>query len=217
MAGASDGGAPGDMGPVPTCQAPHPATHLTLSPHATSIDLSFASATAGVPTDRFAVRYRTTPISDASFDMALPPDQTPPAPGPQGSTVTTTISGLQPLKKYYVAVRALSACGAASPVALGTTVTPQQQFVVLHGCFIATAAYGTPLAEELAPLRAFRDRALLTNALGRVAVASYYALSPPLARAIASDERLRAGARAVIAPLVDLARAGLAAEAAVTP
>ena len=50
-----------------------------------------------------------------------------------------------------------------------------------------------------------RDRALLTNPLGRLAVASYYALSPPLANAIATDERLRAGARALLRPIVDVA------------
>ena len=58
-----------------------------------------------------------------------------------------------------------------------------------------------------APLR---DRALLANPLGKLAVAAYYAMSPPLARAIASDERLRcAGARTLLAPAVALARAWL--------
>jgi hypothetical protein len=73
---------------------------------------------------------------------------------------------------------------------------------VLHGCFIATAAFGTPLAAELAPLRAFRDRVLLGSPAGQLAVAIYYALSPPVANAIAADDRLRAGARALITPLV---------------
>jgi hypothetical protein len=205
------------MGTQPgnSCVAPDSPQHLALTPHATSVDLRFNSATTGVPTDHFVIRYRTTPITDASFDTALPPDQTPPAPGIQGSTVDTTVSGLQAVRRYYVGVRAFAACGASSPVVTATTVTQQQQFVILHGCFIATAAYGTPLASEIDTLRTVRDRALLTNPLGRIAVAGYYALSPPLARAITSDERLRAGARALIAPLVDLARAGLAARAAV--
>jgi hypothetical protein len=58
-----------------------------------------------------------------------------------------------------------------------------------------------------------RDRVLLTNPLGRLAVASYYALSPPIAGAIASDERLRAGARALLRPIVDAAEAGVRAAA----
>jgi hypothetical protein len=90
--------------------------------------------------------------------------------------------------------------------------TLKQKFVVLHGCFIATAAFGSAMAKELDLLRAMRDRALLTNPLGRLAVAGYYAMSPPIARAIATDERLRAGARTVLAPAVALAHAWLLSE-----
>ncbi|HEX8951374.1 MAG TPA: fibronectin type III domain-containing protein [Polyangia bacterium] len=204
------GGTPGDGGTGTTgCSAPLPVENLTLTPGATSVDVSFASAATGTPTNHFDVRYRDTAIDDASFTLANPSDMMPPAPGAPGSTVTTTISGLKPLKSYYVAVRALSACDAPSSVAVASTATAMQKFAVLHGCFIATAAYGTPMAEELDALRAVRDRALLTNPLGRLAVAAYYALSPPIARAIASDERLRAGARGLLGPVVAVARRSL--------
>ena len=66
---------------------------------------------------------------------------------------------------------------------------------MLHGCFIATAAFGSADGRSSTRCARFRDRALLTTPLGQLAVAVYYAMSPPLARAIASDERLRAGAR----------------------
>ncbi|MDB4964394.1 MAG: Fibronectin type domain protein [Myxococcales bacterium] len=196
------------------CAAPEAPVNLTLTPKATSVDVSFASAPGGIPANRFDIRYRDTPISDADFTSANPSDMTPPSPGTQGSVVTTSISGLHAEKSYYVAVRAFSTCDAPSPAAISSTVTTQQKFVVLHGCFIATAAYGTPLASEIDALRTVRDRALLTNPLGRLAVAGYYALSPPVAAAIATDERLRAGARALIGPIVDVARAGLRAAAA---
>jgi hypothetical protein len=89
-----------------------------------------------------------------------------------------------------------------------TVTTEQPRFTTLSGCFVATAAFGTAMAAELAPLRALRDRHLKPNALGALAVATYYAISPPIARALATDEMLRAGARALLRPLVALAAVG---------
>ena len=52
-------------------------------------------------------------------------------------------------------------------------------------CFVATAAYRSPLHPAVRLLRDFRDRRLLTNGIGRAFVAAYYRWSPPAARAIA--------------------------------
>ncbi|MCL0030285.1 carboxypeptidase regulatory-like domain-containing protein, partial [Thermodesulfovibrionales bacterium] len=54
-----------------------------------------------------------------------------------------------------------------------------------NGCVIATAAFGTPLAEEIDILREFRDEYLLTNELGQKFVAFYNRHSPALAEFIA--------------------------------
>ncbi len=70
------------------------------------------------------------------------------------------------------------------------------------GCFIATAAYGSPMAAEVHHLREFRDRYLLPYGPGRMVVRAYYALSPPIADTIAQSDHLRAVARVSLTPFV---------------
>src|SRR6185437_4893854 len=65
-------------------------------------------------------------------------------------------------------------------------------------CFIATAAYGSPMHPKLKYFRKFRDHVLLTNWLGRRFVHYYYKYSPPAANFIAKHETLRAMTRAVL-------------------
>ena len=71
-------------------------------------------------------------------------------------------------------------------------------------CFVATAAWGSPLEREVGRLRAFRDQRLLPSAFGQLFVAGYYAFGPSLAQVIAPDPRLRALSRRALAPLVAL-------------
>lgn len=201
-----------ECGPQPTdggttCAAPAPPTNLTLDARDTSVDISFASASTGPAAARFDVRYREgMAITDGDFLSAIPPSTPPPTPGAPGSPITMTITGLRPEQTYHVAVRAISSCDSASALATNDATTNRQKFATLSGCFIATAAYGSPLADELGPLRKLRDEHLLTNPLGRVFVGVYYAMSPRVAHVITRDERLRTAARTVVGPLVDLGR-----------
>jgi polyhydroxybutyrate depolymerase len=76
------------------------------------------------------------------------------------------------------------------------------------GCFIATAAYGTPTAKQLDVLRAFRDDVLLKSTVGARLVDFYYRTSPPVANFISRHEILRTLTRdLLINPIVWIVRA----------
>jgi hypothetical protein len=80
--------------------------------------------------------------------------------------------------------------------------TPAPQPAKKSGCFIATAAFGTPLDPRIDVLRQFRDERLLTDPLGRAFVRTYYTVSPPIAHAISMSEVLKQVVRGLIAPIV---------------
>ncbi|MGB6873625.1 MAG: C1 family peptidase [Dehalococcoidia bacterium] len=74
-------------------------------------------------------------------------------------------------------------------------------------CFIATAAYGTPMADEIETFREFRDGYLLTNPLGRAFVDFYYRVSPPLAEFITEHPSLKPMVRVALLPAVVMSTA----------
>lgn len=77
-----------------------------------------------------------------------------------------------------------------------------------RGCFIATACYGTPAAPQVAALRRFRDRHLMTRAAGRRFVDWYYRTSPPIADALERHPVARWAVRnLLVAPLATAVRA----------
>jgi len=70
------------------------------------------------------------------------------------------------------------------------------------GCFIATACYGTPMAEEVKTLCALRDQYLVTNPIGRDIVELYYRLSPEVANFIRDKEDLKTIVRECLKPFI---------------
>jgi len=84
-------------------------------------------------------------------------------------------------------------------VAAGGAVLP---LLPTPRCFIATAAYGTAMAEEIQVLREFRDEYLLTNPLGQALVDFYYRVSPPMAKFITEHPSLKPVVRVGLVPAV---------------
>ena len=72
------------------------------------------------------------------------------------------------------------------------------------GCFIATAAFGSPLAEEVWILRKLRDAYLKKNMIGKTLVSLYYRYSPALAHHIAKSQITRRAMRIALYPIVTL-------------
>jgi hypothetical protein len=69
-------------------------------------------------------------------------------------------------------------------------------------CFIATAAFGSPLAGQVEILRQFRDKYLLTNTPGRKFVSWYYRNGPVAANFIKDKPLVKAFVRIALYPLI---------------
>jgi hypothetical protein len=80
-------------------------------------------------------------------------------------------------------------------------------------CFIATAAYGTPLDGEIDTLRAVRDEYLLNNVVGTAFVDMYYQVAPTVADSVASSPVLAAVVRVVLVPVIFLGKMALTSPA----
>jgi hypothetical protein len=128
------------------------------------------------------------------------------SPGPPDTTSDVSVGGLVPDTEYAAGVVAHGRCG-DSPVSFARFRTPRLKYVQLHGCFVATAAFGSPLADEVDGLRRLRDRAMDASGLARAAVDLYYRAGPAAARALEGSDAGRALVRRALAPIATIAGA----------
>lgn len=72
-----------------------------------------------------------------------------------------------------------------------------------NGCFIATTAFGTPVAYEVNELRLFRDTWLVDRRYGRFFIKTYYTLSPNIANFISDKPVLKKIIRNGLKPIIN--------------
>lgn len=136
---------------------------------------------------------------------------------------SNTITGLMNGKRYYFRFANVDEAGNVFYFSGDSTATPANKQILtcdLHAkvpaevvglldgkeCFIATAAFGSPMAPQLDILRSFRDKFLITNSIGRWFVTKYYTYSPKWAQKIKKNETARAVVRATLSPVITMAQ-----------
>jgi hypothetical protein len=153
-------------------------------------------------TEHYEVRvWYGSEHSAAAFEEGLPLPRVQPV--QPGNRITVALSDLKSESRYTVGVRPRGAC-ADPPIAFTTFTTVIREFAQLSGCFIATAAYGGPLAPRLSGLRRARDGLRDHSALGAAAADAYARASPPMAEVLRASEAARAVVRTLLSPVADL-------------
>ncbi len=144
------------------------------------------------------------PVDESGFARWTPADA-PPVATP-GTVTEVTLDSLGPDTDYAVGLRARGACGWSNPT-FARVITGSVAYKRLSGCVIATAAYGSDLAPEVALLRRARDRAAARFGVARLAAVLYGETAPPLAALVGRSEVAREAVRGLLRPLVAVNRA----------
>jgi hypothetical protein len=155
----------------------------------------------------YEVRYLVgeTPITEANFasanevvfDVAI---------ASVGQPQELTLRNLLPETAYTVAIRAFDDCQNTSAISTATFTTAPRKIGEVDACFVATAAYGSLLANDVEMLRRFRDSLLKRSVLGELVVETYYTFGPPVAGVVGESDLLRSTARDLLAPIVNRVR-----------
>jgi hypothetical protein len=91
-----------------------------------------------------------------------------------------------------------------APVSRQTAAEPAEKDkpVKKKFCFIATAAYGSPMAQEVVLLQGFRDQYLARRSLGEKFIQAYYHFGPSFARRVSQNNALKLLTRFLLFPII---------------
>jgi hypothetical protein len=197
-----------DCHPLPA--APAAVTDMVvIDAQATSAVVEFRhSGVEGSPVGSYDIRLRQGRLVsqegfEEGFIEGVPVNRVDPE--KPGTMANVQLRELKPLTDYMIGVRALGRCGTQSTLVQKHFTTTDLEWKQLTGCFVATAAYGSPLAPAVATLRTLRDRARGRSALLATIVDLYERSSPPLAAVLRQNEGVRAFIRRLLAPALSAA------------
>ena len=154
----------------------------------------------------YEIRYMAgKEMTSANFSEGLLADITM-APAAPGELEEIMVPELLPNTHYWIGIRSVDEClNRSEPIIVSlTTLRPPTGSV--DACFIATAAYGSAMANEVIELRHFRDKILRKTVLGEVLVESYYALGPNVATWMGVSESARQSTRRMLQPIIDMVK-----------
>jgi hypothetical protein len=150
----------------------------------------------------YEIRYRVSePMTEDNFATGkLVTDVV--APEVAGNEQTVTLEGLLPETTYSIGIRAFDNCRNGSSLTIVEVATPPRPLGEVDACFVATAAYGSMMADDVELLRRFRDSLLSKTVFGELAIEAYYTFGPAFAGVVGESDLLRATARGVLHPFV---------------
>jgi hypothetical protein len=187
----------------------HPRKVRTVSVTSSSATVTFIAPGDDYqegPVKGYEVRYRVgEPITADNFSTSTVVTSSAAISLPR-TEQQILVEGLLPETTYSIGIRAFDDCRNTSELEVIEVTTAERTAGDVDACFIATAAFGSQLANDVEPLRSFRDQVLGKTVLGELAIEAYYTFGPVAARLIGESEILRATAREALGPVTDAVR-----------
>lgn len=199
-----------DVSPNSPTEVPaQPAQFVATDINSAGMSLSFVAPGVGTQQLRvsgYEVRVRAgTELTATNFADSMPVTAKV-TPEDAGHLQTFDLTGLLPETDYWVGIRAYDGCHNNGALAITKITTDARVNGSVDACFVATAAYGSLMANDVEMLRHFRDSKLRSNAIGEFGVEAYYTFGPLVANIIGESDVLRTSARDVLRPFVERIR-----------
>lgn len=199
-----------DVSPNSPTEVPaQPAQFVATDINSAGMSLSFVAPGVGTQQLRvsgYEVRVRAgTELTATNFADSMPVTAKV-TPEDAGHLQTFDLTGLLPETDYWVGIRAYDGCHNNGALAITKITTDARVNGSVDACFVATAAYGSLMANDVEMLRHLRDSKLRSNAIGEFGVEAYYTFGPLVANIIGESDVLRTSARDVLRPFVERIR-----------